>query len=109
MISCLPLLSHLLVICQVSKDMYKRARKLRRASDAVGPLLEAAQEELEYIEQVGKSIFTTLISTTSIFTTLISRNSLTFSATAQGIVEHDQDSPLKTQYAIIIKYAIVLK
>ena len=37
---------------QITKDIYKRARKLRRASDAVFPLLEAAQEELAYVEQV---------------------------------------------------------
>jgi len=41
---------------EISKDMYKRARKLRRASDAVSPLLDAAFEELEYIEQVLDSL-----------------------------------------------------
>lgn len=38
---------------QVTKDLYKRARKLRRASDAIRPLLEGAHEDLAYIEQVG--------------------------------------------------------
>ncbi|KAF5841833.1 fibronectin-binding protein A N-terminus-domain-containing protein [Dunaliella salina] len=41
---------------EISRDIYKRARKLRRASDAVSPLLEAAFEELEYIEQVLDSL-----------------------------------------------------
>ena len=40
-------------LLQVTKDLYKRARKLRRASDAIMPLLEAAHEDLEYVEQVG--------------------------------------------------------
>lgn len=31
----------------------RRARKLRRAVDAVTPLLEAAESEVEYLEQVG--------------------------------------------------------
>lgn len=42
-------------LTQVTKDLYKRARKLRRVSDAVEPLLESAREELAYIEQVRSS------------------------------------------------------
>lgn len=37
---------------EVAEGLYKRARKLRRAVDAVQPLLEAAQQELEYLESV---------------------------------------------------------
>lgn len=36
-----------------AEGMYKRARKLRRAVDAVTPLLEASMKEVEYLEQVG--------------------------------------------------------
>jgi hypothetical protein len=35
-----------------AEALYKRARKLRRAVDAVQPLLEAAQQEAEYLETV---------------------------------------------------------
>jgi predicted ribosome quality control (RQC) complex YloA/Tae2 family protein len=38
---------------EVAEGLYKRARKLRRAVDAVQPLLEAAQQELEYLESVS--------------------------------------------------------
>lgn len=34
-----------------AEGLYKRARKLRRAADAVQPLLEAAKEEQDYLEQ----------------------------------------------------------
>jgi hypothetical protein len=32
--------------------MYKRARKLRRAVDALSPLLSSAEGEVEYLEQL---------------------------------------------------------
>ncbi|WIA33408.1 hypothetical protein OEZ86_006542 [Tetradesmus obliquus] len=35
-----------------AEGLFKRARKLRRAVDAVAPLLEAAQQEAEYLETV---------------------------------------------------------
>lgn len=35
-----------------AEGLYRRARKLRRAVDAVAPLLEAAQQEVEYLETV---------------------------------------------------------
>jgi predicted ribosome quality control (RQC) complex YloA/Tae2 family protein len=35
-----------------AEALYKRARKLRRAVNAVQPLLEAAQQEAEYLETV---------------------------------------------------------
>lgn len=38
---------------QVAEGLYRRARKLRRAVDAVAPLLEVAEQEVEYLEQVG--------------------------------------------------------
>eukprot|EP00878_Enallax_costatus_P010306 GHUV01010756.1.p1 GENE.GHUV01010756.1~~GHUV01010756.1.p1 ORF type:complete len:558 (+),score=193.14 GHUV01010756.1:1099-2772(+) len=37
---------------EVAEGLYKKARKLRRAVDAVQPLLEGAQQELEYLETV---------------------------------------------------------
>lgn len=40
-------------LLQVAEGLFKRARKLRRAVDAVQPLLEAAQQELEYLESVS--------------------------------------------------------
>jgi hypothetical protein len=36
----------------VAERLFKRARKLRRAVDAVQPLLEAALQELDYLESV---------------------------------------------------------
>lgn len=39
---------------EVAEGLFKRARKLRRAVDAVQPLLEAAQQELEYLESVSE-------------------------------------------------------
>jgi hypothetical protein len=39
---------------EVAEGLYKRARKLRRAVDAVQPLLEAAQQELGYLESVSR-------------------------------------------------------
>ncbi|KAI8474844.1 MAG: fibronectin-binding protein A N-terminus-domain-containing protein [Monoraphidium minutum] len=39
-----------------AEAMYKRARKLRRAVGAVGPLLEAARSEAEYLEQVESEV-----------------------------------------------------
>ncbi|PNW73302.1 hypothetical protein CHLRE_14g627150v5 [Chlamydomonas reinhardtii] len=35
-----------------AEGLYKKARKLRRAVDAVGPLLAAAEEEVAYLEEV---------------------------------------------------------
>lgn len=35
-----------------AEGLFKRARKLRRAVDAVAPLLQAAQQEAEYLETV---------------------------------------------------------
>lgn len=32
--------------------MYKRVRKLKRAADALGPLMDAAEAEREYLEEV---------------------------------------------------------
>ena len=37
---------------EVAEGMYKRARKLRRAVDALTPLLAAAEGEVEYLEQL---------------------------------------------------------
>ncbi|GBF97380.1 hypothetical protein Rsub_11027 [Raphidocelis subcapitata] len=39
-----------------AEALYKRARKLRRAVDAVTPLLEAADAEVEYLEQVESEV-----------------------------------------------------
>lgn len=38
---------------EVAEGLYKRARKLRRAVDAVQPLLQAAQQEVDYLESVS--------------------------------------------------------
>lgn len=35
-----------------AEGLYKRARKLRRAVDAIQPLMEAVQQELDYLETV---------------------------------------------------------
>lgn len=40
---------------EVAEALYKRASKLRRAVDAVEPLLTASQQELEYLESVSVS------------------------------------------------------
>jgi len=37
----------------VAEGLFKRARKLRRAVDAVQPLLEGARQELDYLESVS--------------------------------------------------------
>jgi malonyl CoA-acyl carrier protein transacylase len=37
---------------QTAEAIYKRARKLRRAVEVVEPLLQAAQEEVTYLEEV---------------------------------------------------------
>lgn len=42
----------------MAEALYKRARKLRRAVDAVQPLLEAAQQETLYLEEVESSLST---------------------------------------------------
>lgn len=42
----------------MAEALYKRARKLRRAVDAVQPLLEAAQQETSYLEEVESSLST---------------------------------------------------
>lgn len=42
----------------MAEALYKRARKLRRAVDAVQPLLEAAQQEASYLEEVESSLST---------------------------------------------------
>lgn len=39
---------------EVAEGLYKKARKLRRAIGAVQPLLEGAQQELEYLETVRR-------------------------------------------------------
>lgn len=39
-----------------AEALYRRARKLRRAVDAVTPLLEAAEREVEYLEQVESEV-----------------------------------------------------
>ncbi len=41
---------------QAAEKLYKRARKLRRAVDAVAPLLLAVQQEIAYLEEVGTSM-----------------------------------------------------
>jgi predicted ribosome quality control (RQC) complex YloA/Tae2 family protein len=47
-----------------AEALYKRARKLRRAVDAVQPLLEAAEQEAEYLETVRPSAGLSLTLTT---------------------------------------------
>jgi predicted ribosome quality control (RQC) complex YloA/Tae2 family protein len=39
-----------------AEALYKKARKLRRATDALAPLLEAAQGEVEYLEQLESDV-----------------------------------------------------
>lgn len=36
--------------------LYKKARKMRRAVDAVAPLMEAAEGEVAYLEDVGEAL-----------------------------------------------------
>jgi hypothetical protein len=38
---------------QSLEALYKKARKLRRGADALVPLVEAAQAEVSYLEEVG--------------------------------------------------------
>ena len=40
----------------MSEGLYKRARKLRRAVQAVQPLLEAARLEVQYLEEIESSL-----------------------------------------------------